>query len=314
MIGLPHVYTVTGLMFAGYAALTLIDRRDSKRFGTALLWGLLGASFLFGDHLSDASNGVLAVAIAAVGGLGLTAPAGQVKVDRTAREHEAERHGNRLFGPALLIPVVAIMGTLLFWNVPHLVRPGEETIVALALGAVLALVLCMAWFRAGPITPLREGLRLMDGIGWAALLPQMLASLGTVFALTGMGEVLGELIGYVPTGGSLLAVVAIYSIGMAVLTILMGNALAAFPVMFAAMGAPLLVHADGGNPAAVAAVGMLAGFCGTLLTPMAANFNLVPAALLELRDQYGVIRAQVPTALAMLAANILILYALGFPH
>jgi uncharacterized membrane protein len=48
------------------------------------------------------------------------------------------------------------------------------------------------------------------------------------------------------------------------------------------------------------------------MTPMAANFNIVPAALLELKDQYGVVRIQVPTALALLAANILILYVAGF--
>ena len=35
----------------------------------------------------------------------------------------------------------------------------------------------------------------------------------------------------------------------------------------------------------IGAIGMLAGFCGTLMTPMAANFNIVPAALLELKDQ-----------------------------
>jgi uncharacterized membrane protein len=62
----------------------------------------------------------------------------------------------------------------------------------------------------------------------------------------------------------------------------------------------------------IGAVGMLAGFCGTLMTPMAANFNIVPAALLELRNQYGVISAQVPTAIPLLIANILILYVAGF--
>ena len=45
----------------------------------------------------------------------------------------------------------------------------------------------------------------------------------------------------------------------------------------------------GGDPAVIGAVGMLAGFCGTLMTPMAANFNIVPAALLELKDRNGVI-------------------------
>jgi uncharacterized membrane protein len=48
------------------------------------------------------------------------------------------------------------------------------------------------------------------------------------------------------------------------------------------------------------------------MTPMAANFNIVPAALLELKSQYAVIRAQVPTAIPLLIVNILILYIAGF--
>ena len=43
---------------------------------------------------------------------------------------------------------------------------------------------------------------------------------------------------------------------------------------------------------------------------MAANFNLVPAALLELSDKNAVIRVQVPTALALLTANVFLLYFL----
>jgi uncharacterized membrane protein len=46
------------------------------------------------------------------------------------------------------------------------------------------------------------------------------------------------------------------------------------------------------------------------MTPMAANFNVVPAALLELSDKNAVIKAQVPTALLLLTANIVLLYFL----
>src|SRR3546814_16991705 len=74
---------------------------------------------------------------------------------------------------------------------------------------------------------------------------------------------------------------------MALVTRIMGNAFAAFPVMTAAIGLPILIKGYGGDPAIVCAIGMLAGFCGTLMTPMAANFNIVPAALLELKDQNG---------------------------
>jgi uncharacterized membrane protein len=140
----------------------------------------------------------------------------------------------------------------------------------------------------------------------------MLASLGAVFAAAGVGTTIGALAGAIIPHGSIFLAVMLYALGMVVFTMIMGNAFAAFPVMAAAIGIPILIHADGGNPAVIGAVGMLAGFCGTLMTPMAANFNIVPAALLELKSQYAVIRAQVPTALAMLTANIVILYVAGF--
>jgi uncharacterized membrane protein len=96
------------------------------------------------------------------------------------------------------------------------------------------------------------------------------------------------------------------------LTIITGNAFAAFPVMAAAFGVPLLIQGYDGNPAVIGAIGMLAGFCGTLMTPMAANFNLVPAALLELKDRNGVIKAQIGTALPLLAINILFIWIFAF--
>ena len=91
-----------------------------------------------------------------------------------------------------------------------------------------------------------------------------------------------------------------------------GNAFAAFPVMMAGIGLPLLILQHGADPAILGAIGMLTGYCGTLLTPMAANFNIVPAVLLELPDQYGVIRSQIPTALGLMAVNILLMIVLVF--
>jgi len=95
-------------------------------------------------------------------------------------------------------------------------------------------------------------------------------------------------------------------------TMIMGNAFAAFPVMMAGIGLPLLVHKHGAAPAVLGSLGMLTGYCGTLLTPMAANFNIVPAVLLELRDQYAVIRAQWPTALVLLVVNVILMAVLVF--
>ena len=166
------------------------------------------------------------------------------------------------------------------------------------------------------LVPLREGRRLLDTVGWAAILPQMLASLGVVFLSAGVGTEVGRLFSQHLPLDSRFAAVAAYCVGMALFTALMGNAFAAFPVMTAAVGLPGVVQRFGGDPAAVCAIGMLAGFCGTLTTPMAANFNVVPANLLELPDRRAalnsVIRTQIPTALPLLAANILLMRFLAF--
>jgi uncharacterized membrane protein len=140
----------------------------------------------------------------------------------------------------------------------------------------------------------------------------MLAALGVLFAAAGVGTVIGEMTRAVIPEGSIFLTVAVFGIGMAIFTMIMGNAFAAFPVMAAAIGVPLLIQGYGGDPAVVGAIGMLAGFCGTLMTPMAANFNIVPAALLELKDRNGVIKAQVGTALPLLLVNILFIYFLAF--
>jgi uncharacterized membrane protein len=67
----------------------------------------------------------------------------------------------------------------------------------------------------------------------------------------------------------------------------------------------------GGNPAVMAAIGMFSGYCGTLMTPMAANFNIVPAALLELPDKNAVIKARV-TGILLLLVNVFLMYFLMF--
>jgi len=300
VIGLGFVYTVAGLAFAAFAVLALVDR--PRRWGNAAFYALIATSFFAGDRIGDIGNGVLVLALVGVGGLGAMRRGG------TTASPEAPR-GPGLFVPALIIPATALIGTLLFKQMPALVDPKQATLVALALGVLLALGVCLLWLRPGIAAPLREGRRLMDDVGWAAVLPQMLASLGAVFAVSGVGEVVGGLVSHAIPKGSLVGAVLAYGLGMALFTMVMGNAFAAFPVMIAAIGVPLLIHGFHGNAALVAAVGMLAGFSGTLMTPMAANFNLVPAALLELKDRSGVIRAQVPTALPLLAFNLVLLYA-----
>ena len=302
MIGLPALYTFTGLVFASYAILGLARRRIAN----STFWGLIAVSFLAGDSFTDFGNGLLVLALVTLAGVGALK-----KPDVGDEADDGTRYGNRLFLPALIIPATALVGTFLLKD-SGLIDPKQVTLVSLGLGVILALIVLYAWLRPPALAALEEGRRLIDAVGWAAVLPQMLASLGAVFAVAGVGDLVGGVAGQVIPKESLFAAVAAYAIGMALFTMIMGNAFAAFPVMTAAIGLPLLVHGFGGDPAIVCAIGMLAGFSGTLMTPMAANFNIVPAALLELHDRNGVVKAQVGTALPLLAGNILLIYFLAF--
>ena len=303
MIALPALYTFAGAVFAAYALLSLYRRR----LGNAAFWALIAASFLAGDRFGDFGNGVLVLALVVLAGTGALR-----KPEPGEAAEDGVRLGNRLFLPALIIPVTALAGTFLLKD-SGLIDPKQVTLVSLGLGVVLALIAIQAWLRPPALAALQEGRRLIDAVGWAAVLPQMLASLGAVFAVAGVGDLVGGAAGQLIPKGNLFAAVAAYGLGMALFTIVMGNAFAAFPVMTAAIGLPLLIHGFGGNPAIVCAIGMLAGFCGTLMTPMAANFNIVPAALLELKDRNAVVKAQIGTALPLLACNILLIYWLAFP-
>ncbi len=316
MIGLGTVYVLAGAVFAAVAVLSASDRSNPKRWANGSFWGLFAVSFLLGDRLGNLGNGVLVlmmVVIVGVRGLGLGRPATTSEDQRRVLSRE---FGNRLFLAALTIPGITLLGSfalkVIIIGGEPLFDPGQTTLISFALSAVVAVFVARIGFRQPVIAALQEGRRLIDMVGWAALLPQMLAALGAVFALAGVGNAVGSLAAQAIPMDSRFAAVAAYTVGMALFTAIMGNAFAAFPVMTAGIGLPLIVMKFGGNPAIMSAIGMLSGFCGTLTTPMAANFNLVPPALLGLEDRYAVIKAQIPTAIVVLLVNTVLMYALVF--
>jgi uncharacterized membrane protein len=318
VITLEHVYWLSGLMMAGVAVVNWRDRSNPRRFNNSAFWGVYAITFLAGSHLPDLANGFLVIAMVLVASIRGLGQGEKESTTREEREESARRWGNKLFVPALAIPLVTVVGTILFKRITIYGTPvvdlKQVTVISLAIATVLALVLGMIMLRPPLLAPIKEARRLLDAVGWAAVLPQMLAALGALFAIAGVGNVVSALAQrWIPVDNPF-AVVTTYAIGMAVFTMIMGNAFAAFPVMTAGIGLPLIVHKFGGDPAVMAAIGMLAGFCGTLMTPMAANFNIVPTALLELPDEYAVIKVQIPTALMLLGANILLMNFLVFRH
>jgi uncharacterized membrane protein len=318
MITLEHVYWAMGLLLAGVAIVNVRDASNPRRYNNAMFWGLYAITFLAGSRLPHFASGCLVIGmvlVASIGKLGQTTRESQTSAQR---EQSAARLRNRLFVPALAIPAVTLLGTftLKYARVGGvaLVDPAQITLISLGLATVVALAVGFVMLRPPALAPLMEGRRLFDAVGWPAVLPQMLAALGALFAVAGVGKVVADLAGrWLPLGSPLAAVVT-YTVGMALFTMIMGNAFAAFPVMTAGIALPLIMTRFGGDVVVMSAVGMLSGFCGTLMTPMAANYNIVPAALLELPDEYAVIRAQIPTALLLLLANTLIMYLFVYRH
>jgi len=305
-----------GLMMAGVAIVNSRDLTNPRRLNNTVFWGIYAITFVVGSRLPDIVNGFLVIGMVLVASIrGLGQGKGE-SASREEREERARRWGNKLFIPALTIPLVTVLGTFAFkkitLNGSPLVDVKQVTVISLAIATLIALAVGMAMLRPPLTAPIREARRLLDAVGWAAVLPQMLAALGALFAIAGVGTVVSGLAQrWIPLDNPFVVVLT-YTIGMAVFTMIMGNAFAAFPVMTAGIGLPLIVQRFGGDPTIMAAIGMLSGFCGTLMTPMAANFNIVPTALLELPDENAVIKVQIPTAVLLLGANILLMNFLVF--
>jgi uncharacterized membrane protein len=332
MLRVEYVYWLCGALLAVCA---LHDVR-LRRLASAAFWGILAVIFLGGDAVAAAAaagnvlpaqcTGLAVVALALIAGSGalkrvpdhgsVRAESNVIRQAQSERIASAERLGNLLFGPALVIPLGTLALSLLQ---PHLPWPelatmdrAQATLIALGLACIAAVVTALWLTRLNAHHAVGETARLLDALSWAALLPMLLAMLGALFAATGVGEAIAHIVAAAIPTESRIACVLAFAFGMVAFTVIMGNAFAAFPVMMAGIGLPLLIGQHHAHPAALGALGMLTGYCGTLLTPMAANFNIVPAALLELRSPNGVIRAQWPTALTLLAVNLVMIWFFAF--
>ena len=296
---LDYVYLLVGIILFIFAIQSFLDKEHKYRIGTGLFWLLYSVSFIFGSYLSKEINGWLVIAMAVIVLVKQLGKGNYFESPIEFKKGEAVRIGNVIFVPALLVGIITfVIG--FFTKLGALVGLGIAAIIAMC----AALYITKGTLNQG----FHEGRRLIDAIGWTAILSQLLAALGYLFNLAGVGKIISSAVASVVPADNVFLVVVAYCIGMVIFTMIMGNAFAAFAMITSAIGIPMLVVAHGANPAAVGAIAMLAGYCGTLMTPMAANFNIVPVALLEMRDQYGVIKAQLPIALIMLVLNILLMY------
>jgi uncharacterized membrane protein len=304
---LEAIYVLSGVVLLVIGAFTFADRANRARAGTGMFWILLGVAFALGGILPSWVTGLLVVAMVAIDGLGLVRQGEYGEAAHRERVRAADRFGWRIFLPVLMIPALTYGTSLLFTG--SNVDGSRVVFVSLGYASALAAVVALAITGARPIELVHEGRRLADAIGAVVILPQLLASLGTLFKTARVGDIIAGIVSAAIPTASLFGVVLASCLTIAVFTFILGNSFAAFPVIMAGLGVPLLIRPFGADPALVGLFLLTGASCGTLCTPMAANFNIVPPALFEMRDQYGVIKFQAPFAAVMFAVHVLLLWA-----
>lgn len=292
---LEIVYIAIGLICIYTAVKNITDKENPAPFGTAVFWGSVGIVIAFGRWIPNIINGILimAMSLAAI----LRTVKGGKDNSPTAQETKAkfEKIGMKIFIPALSIGAFSLIFALIGWN----------ALVGTGFGVIVAMVLMFVFSKDNtPTVFLDDAARFLSIVGPTSMLPLLLAVLGSIFTLAGVGDIIADIVGrFIPQGNVNIGIV-VYALGMVLFTMIMGNAYAAITVMTVGIGAPFVLS-YGADPVLTVMVALTCGYCGTLLTPMAANFNIVPVAILDMKDKMGVIKNQILPAIFMIVFQIM---------
>ena len=293
---LEIVYIVIGLITLYTGIKNAMDKENPSRLGTGVFWCALGVVLAFGRWIPPIADGVLIII--------MTIPAifKKVKIGKseTPTEEHAEKMfdkiGMKIFAPALSIGVFAVLFAIFL--------PSIGALVGIGVGIIVSIVILMIFSNENkPGVFLKDSERLLSTVGPLSMLPMLLASLGAIFTQAGVGDVIAVLVGKVIPKGNVNVGIIVFAIGMALFTMIMGNAFAAITVMTVGIGAPFVLS-YGANPVVIGMLALTCGYCGTLCTPMAANFNVVPVAMLDMKDRVGVIKNQIIPAIILLTFQI----------
>ena len=295
-IGLNVVWVIIGLITIYAGIKNLLDKENPSRVGTAVFWCSFGIVCGFGSWLPAKVSGAL-VLIMCLPPIFKKVKIG--KTDNPTKEHTEQQFkkiGMKIFVPAFSVAVCSLFFAL-FSNM--------SSMVAITVGVIVAMILLMAFDakQNKPAVFLNDSERFLGITGPLSMLPQLLGCLGGVFTAAGVGDVIAQLVEKIVPKGNVNIGIIVYAIGMVLFTMIMGNAFAAITVMTVGIGAPFVL-AYGANPVVIGMLALTCGYCGTLLTPMAANFNILPVAILNMKDRWGAIKNQVLVAIFMLVFQI----------
>lgn len=294
---LEFIFVLIGLQFFYTAYRVARSEDNEKKFTTVVFWLILGTLFAFGKLIPSMISGILVVIIGIISLINGIMVKGAIINDERVEVEGSNRLGNKIFIPVIVMAVLAII-------IAKLIPDSSSSVLGFT--AIIAIIVAMIMTKSGFVSMMKQSDRMVQQVGSVAILPQLLAALGAIFAAAGVGDVIASIIGnMIPTVNPWTGSIA-YVLGMVVFTAIMGNAFAAFTVITAGIGVPFVI-AQGADPAIAAALAMTAGYCGTLMTPMAGNFNVLPVGLLDMKDRNGVIKEQAPLSILMIIAHILLM-------
>lgn len=295
---LEIMYCIIGLIAIYVAFKNLKDQGNKNKVGSFIFWLDLGIMFVIGKWVPALVNGILLIVLVLPPILKKVSPGTEAEPTVEEMERNNKKIGTKIFVPALCIGLFALLAAF-FTKISPL--------VGMSFGVLIAIVLLMIYSKDNkPGVFMKDCRRMMDVVGPLSMLPMLLAALGAVFTAAGVGTVISNLVSNIIPAGNVTIGIIVYAVGMALFTMIMGNAFAAITVMTVGIGAPFVLK-YGADPVVIGSLALTCGYCGTLCTPMAANFNMVPVAILEMKDKNGVIKKQVLVAVIMLVVQIIMM-------
>lgn len=295
---LEVMYCLIGLISMYVAFKNLKDKENKNSVGSFVFWFDLGVMFVLGKWLPALVDGILLIILVLPPILKKVSPGNEPEPTLEEMEQNNKKIGSKVFVPAVCIGLFALLAAF-FTKISPL--------VGMTVGVFVAMIILRIYSKANtPSVFLKDCRRMMDVVGPLSMLPMLLAALGAVFTAAGVGDVISSLVSNIIPAGNVTIGIIVYAIGMAVFTMIMGNAFAAITVMTVGIGAPFVLK-YGVDPVVIGSLALTCGYCGTLCTPMAANFNIVPVAILEMKDKNGVIKKQVLVAVVMLVVQIVMM-------
>lgn len=297
---LEVVYIIIGHIAIYTGVKNALDKENPSRIPTCIFWVTLGVLISFGRFINALDNGTVIsgvlIFIMVIPAMLKKVKPGKVELPSAEqKERLRKKNGMKVFIPALSIGVCAII----FATLTDL-----GALVGVAVGVLAGIIFLMIMSKENtPKVFLKDSERLLSTVGPLSILPMLLAALGAVFTKAGVGEVIAQYVQSIIPEGNLTIGIIVYCLGMVFFTMIMGNAYAAITVMTVGIGGPFVL-ALGADPTVVGMLALTTGFCGTLLTPMAANFNMVPVAMLDMKNRFGVIKNQVFVAIFMIIFQI----------